>query len=218
MFLLPQKVRLVMFDLFDTLVEMEIDYEKIREEVKSLFVRSDSSFASWSFRPIFPSIEKAAAMSSLDKGVALRLINERENLGCETAQPKPGARETIEYLKLKGIYFGVFSRMNSEGTKKSLEKAGLSGFSIVLGREDAPAFKPDPAQVNLALASLSVNSKETIVVGDHPYDIIAGKGAGAFTVGVLTGEPSYQDLKEAGADLVVKDLYEFLGRLKDAYN
>jgi phosphoglycolate phosphatase len=207
---LPTRTKLVMFDLYDTLVDLDVDYERIRKEVKELFVREDQRFASWSFRPIFKSIDEASSSSSVRKEDVISFINEQENASADSARPKSGAPELLSYLQLKGIHRGVFSRMNKIGLNRCLKAAGLSGFSIILGREDAKGFKPDPDQVILALDILGVSPGETVVVGDHPYDILSGKKAGAFAVGILTGEPSIEDLKNAGADLVLKDLNDLL--------
>jgi phosphoglycolate phosphatase len=45
-----------------------------------------------------------------------------------------------------------------------------------------------------------------VFVGDHPFDIIASKTAGCKAIGVLTGWGNEKNLKEAGADYIIKDL------------
>jgi beta-phosphoglucomutase-like phosphatase (HAD superfamily) len=191
-----------------------VDYEQIRQEVKDLFVREDPKFSGWSFRPIFKSIDEATRSSRITKDAVISFINQRENSRADYARPKRGAWELASYLDAKGIWRGVFSRMNRRGTERCLKAAGLQGFAIVLGREDAASFKPDPDQIALALKTLGVRAGETVVVGDHPYDMMAGKRAGTFCVGVLSGTPKAGDLRDAGADLVLKDLMELLGRFR----
>lgn len=49
-----------------------------------------------------------------------------------------------------------------------------------------------------------------VMIGDRRHDIIGGKENGMRTVGVLYGYGSYEELKEAGADCIVKDVQGLL--------
>jgi phosphoglycolate phosphatase len=53
------------------------------------------------------------------------------------------------------------------------------------------------------LERLGVFPAQAAMVGDHPMDILVGKQAGAFTIGVLTGHTSPPALQGAGADLIL---------------
>jgi phosphoglycolate phosphatase-like HAD superfamily hydrolase len=46
------------------------------------------------------------------------------------------------------------------------------------------------------------------MIGDTTVDILAGKSAGAQTVGLLCGFGTETELRKAGADLIVPDLSE----------
>lgn len=46
----------------------------------------------------------------------------------------------------------------------------------------------------------------TVLVGDTPLDVEAGKSGGARVIGVATGESSASALRDAGADVVLADL------------
>jgi phosphoglycolate phosphatase len=52
------------------------------------------------------------------------------------------------------------------------------------------------------------------MVGDHPMDISVGKEVGAFTIGVLTGYSSADDLRGAGADLIIESVSEITAYLE----
>jgi phosphoglycolate phosphatase-like HAD superfamily hydrolase len=52
------------------------------------------------------------------------------------------------------------------------------------------------------------------MIGDTTVDILAGKAAGAQTVGVLCGFGEEAELRRAGADLIVKDLKELFDLMK----
>ena len=49
----------------------------------------------------------------------------------------------------------------------------------------------------------------SIYVGDHVSDVMGAKAAGATSVGVTTGPCDEAGLREAGADVVLRDLTEF---------
>lgn len=82
-------------------------------------------------------------------------------------------------------------------------------FRSVVCLEDAPG-KPDPAPVNLAMASLGVS--RTWLVGDTVNDVLAARGAGVLPLGVVPpGEdyPGYRELLiRAGAGRVLESLSE----------
>ncbi|RNL77349.1 hydrolase [Nocardioides marmorisolisilvae] len=54
----------------------------------------------------------------------------------------------------------------------------------------------------------------SIYVGDHIHDVEGAKAAGAFSVSVLTGGCTREELVEAGTDVVLTDLREFPGWLE----
>jgi phosphoglycolate phosphatase len=51
------------------------------------------------------------------------------------------------------------------------------------------------------------------MIGDTTVDILAGNRAGAQTVGVLCGFGTEDELRKAGADLIVRDLEELYREL-----
>jgi phosphoglycolate phosphatase-like HAD superfamily hydrolase len=46
------------------------------------------------------------------------------------------------------------------------------------------------------------------MIGDTTVDVLAGKRAGAQTVGLLCGFGTEGELRRAGADIILKDLRE----------
>ena len=47
--------------------------------------------------------------------------------------------------------------------------------------------KPSPEGILLACKKIGVDPKESVYIGDHPNDLIAGKNAGTKTIGCLYG-------------------------------
>lgn len=68
--------------------------------------------------------------------------------------------------------------------------------------------KPDPEIYLTAAAGLGLNARDCLVVEDALNGVQAAKAAGALCIGLL-GSFSEEALKNAGADIVLKDLSFF---------
>jgi phosphoglycolate phosphatase len=91
-------------------------------------------------------------------------------------------------------------------------------YDVLLTREAVTNPKPDPEHLSTALAALESEAGRTVMVGDHPMDMIAGKALDVRTIGVLTGSSSEDELRKAGADFVlasVADLPACLAQMND---
>src|SRR5438105_285288 len=53
---------------------------------------------------------------------------------------------------------------------------------------------------------ITFDAAGTVLIGDTPHDVSAGREGGALVVAVATGRSSEAELREAGADLVLPDL------------
>jgi len=64
---------------------------------------------------------------------------------------------------------------------------------------------------------LNIDPRDSIVIEDSDYGIIAAKDGGFTAFGVLTGKSSREELVRAGADMVFHNLVELLNYLKNIY-
>lgn len=83
-----------------------------------------------------------------------------------------------------------------------------SHFSLVLGGDSLKLKKPFPEPLLKAMMEVNAESEKTIMIGDSPIDIEAGKRAGVATCGVTYGYSSREELEVAGADIVVDNLID----------
>ena len=126
-------------------------------------------------------------------------------------QPFPGVRETLAQLHGRGLMLSVASSRKRPSLVGFIHDMGLEPYiSYVLGVDDAPKPKPDPAPVLKTLQELKTDASEAIVVGDMPVDILMGSRAGARTVGVTWGNGSREALGEAGADHIIDSIGDLL--------
>ncbi|BDH79820.1 hypothetical protein MTTB_11990 [Methanothermobacter tenebrarum] len=135
----------------------------------------------------------------------------KENVKREKIRPLRGTREVLNILEDMRIPTGIVTGNIEEIAWIKLKKAGFSDY-FGFG-----AFGDEGCQrstlLGLALKRAGkihnkINPKESIMVGDTPRDIQAGKKVGTITVGVATGDFTIEDLKKAGADHVLKSLEE----------
>ncbi|MCW3013642.1 MAG: Gph [Solirubrobacterales bacterium] len=106
----------------------------------------------------------------------------------QQTQPFPGTLDTIERLRDLGVKIGIATskarvRMDLEG-----ERTGISALvDFAITGDDVTHAKPHPEAVAASIAGLGVDPARTLYVGDGPNDVIAGRDAGAITVGVTFG-------------------------------
>ena len=70
--------------------------------------------------------------------------------------------------------------------------------------------KPDPTGLLRSIAELGSTPDRTAYVGDSPGDVAVSRTAGTFAIGVAWGYHHADDLRAAGADVVLEDARELL--------
>jgi phosphoglycolate phosphatase-like HAD superfamily hydrolase len=116
----------------------------------------------------------------------------------------PGVEEMFK--QIQGRYpMSVVSARDEKSTMRFLTQFDLCKYfeSIVTGLS-APHTKPYPDPILLAAQKMGVKPKECLMIGDTTVDMRAGKAAGAQTVGVLCGFGEEPELRQLGADLILK--------------
>jgi phosphoglycolate phosphatase/pyrophosphatase PpaX len=129
----------------------------------------------------------------------------------ERTQPFPGIAETLASLRDAGIKLGVATSKARTRTELEGKRTGLLDyFDVIVTGDDVERAKPDPESVARAIAELGVAAAAAVYVGDGPNDVIAGRGAGAITVGVSFGfHPD--ELAAEAPDHVIDHPSELLG-------
>jgi len=116
----------------------------------------------------------------------------------------PGVKETLEYLRNKGIRMAVATTKHVEMSVILLKGLGIDDyFEMIVGEGDYHHEKPDPESLYVIMEKLGISPQETLMVGDTVYDIEAGKLAGTKTCAVTYGIDSRKELEEYGPDFVV---------------
>lgn len=109
-------------------------------------------------------------------------------------------------LAARGLTLGVMTNDSESVARAHLRAAGIEGmFDFVAGADSGHGAKPSPAPL-LAFATATGHAPERVVmVGDSLHDLVAGRAAGMWTAGVLTGMAGADTLAPM-ADVVLPDI------------
>ena len=102
----------------------------------------------------------------------------------------PGARECFERLRAAGLRVASSTGYTHEMMEPVLARAAEQGYSPehLVCSGDTPVGRPSPLMIYKACAELAVWPLSRVVkVDDAEVGIAEGKAAGAFTVGVASG-------------------------------
>ena len=112
-------------------------------------------------------------------------------------------KETLARLYTR-YPMAVVSARGQRGTLAFLEKFDLLAyFQYVATGQTCRHAKPYPDQILWAADQMGIDPRQCLMIGDTTVDILAGRAAGAQTVGVLCGFGEEEELRHAGADLIL---------------
>lgn len=123
-----------------------------------------------------------------------------------------GAKELLEELEKNKVLMGAVTGNLEKIARRKLKEAGLNDYIKLGGFGSDHILRTE--LVKLAIKRAEENfgfkrDKNVYSVGDAPSDIKAGREGGAYKcIGITTGVHSEEQLKEAGADFVFKNLLE----------
>ena len=130
-------------------------------------------------------------------------------------KPYEGIVETLDSLKKAGVKLAVFSNKPHERTIDVVESLfGKGYFDEILGHSDKFPKKPNPQGVFHLAQKMGIAMEDIAYVGDTGTDMETGKGAGAFTIGVLWGFRDREELEKFQADVVIEHPKELIAQIK----
>jgi pyridinium-3,5-biscarboxylic acid mononucleotide sulfurtransferase len=133
--------------------------------------------------------------------VAQRYRHHFATLGVEGTTVLPGARAALDAVHLAGGRVMVVTAKSAPLAQATLDR-------LELPADETVGWRWGPTKGD-ALAERGAQ----VYVGDHTGDMAAARACGAVGVGVLTGADSEQQLRDAGADVVLTTLEALPGWL-----
>lgn len=123
----------------------------------------------------------------------------------------PGTIGVLETLRDAGVSLGIVTSKRSENALRAMKSTKIDGFFECLVAPDTfDGHKPDAAPVLHGCELLGVSPDESIYIGDSPYDLQAGRGAGCKTVAALWGMFSREVLLAERPDYAIESLSELV--------
>ncbi|SMQ65502.1 phosphoglycolate phosphatase [Devosia lucknowensis] len=121
----------------------------------------------------------------------------------------PGAREALDQLKAQSqTILGIATGKGLSGVRRLTQLHGIAAHFSTLQTPDHNPSKPHPGMMLRAMAETGAEPNQTVIIGDTTFDMEMGKAAGAKTIGVSWGYHDPDELRGAGADVLVDDYSE----------
>jgi len=219
------RIKAAVFDFDGTLVPFKMDYIALRQEIIQRIAEMGIKNQSFNVSdPIRNTLKKAREllndkdMETLERE-AEKIINFYELEGAKNNAVITGVSEVLKTLKEMNLKLGIFTLNQRKVVEILLNKATLFEskatlfeiFDAIVTRNSVRDFYQNSIKLKYlrtCLRKLGVDGKETIVIGDHPIDIEAGKLINAITVGVHTSRNWKELRKDEKYDFLIDSIAE----------
>lgn len=208
-------VKAVLFDLDGTLLDthalLAVSYDHaVREVLHKEW--PEEKLLSMVGRPL---LETMVVFADGDEEVGAEMTRVyrayNESIHDEYVRAYDGIPEALAELADRGIAMGLVTSKFHKLAWRGLEVCGISKYLTAMVAPDTfPVSKPDPAPVLHGCELLGLDPSEVVYVGDSPFDVHAGIGAGCRTIACTWGfftqeqlEPEHPTVYcQSAADLV----------------
>ncbi|MBQ9796321.1 MAG: HAD family hydrolase [Clostridia bacterium] len=122
-----------------------------------------------------------------------------------------GLKEVLDCVRERGIRMAIVSNKPDFAARTVVDRLyGKNYFDYVTGQKPGGILKPDPSVVLSVMEQFDARPADCVYVGDTSTDMLTGKNANLYTVGVLWGFRDRAELEENGADAIAATPAELL--------
>ncbi|HKF80820.1 MAG TPA: HAD family hydrolase [Thermoleophilaceae bacterium] len=132
-----------------------------------------------------------------------------------SVRPLPGAEELLATLTRQGIQWAIATSGAERSARPALALLGLPPETPLVTRDLVRYAKPDPDLFLTAAERIGIDIRDSIVVGDSVWDLLAARRARALGIGLLSGGYGREELLYAGAFRVYEDPADVLDHLDE---
>ncbi len=175
---------LIVFDLDGTLIDSNIDYSAIKDElfeiVRTIVSSEEFDELKKENQSILHLIEiiKSRSNDHELKEKAWKIVEKYELEGHETAKIRTDVVSTLLALKDRGHKIAILTNNSANLTEKTLKAFNLDKLiDAVETRDSVVNSKPDPEGIKKLIKKFNCTLEETLFVGDSWLDIIAANRA-----------------------------------------
>ena len=132
-----------------------------------------------------------------------------------SVQPLPGAAELLSTLTEHDVPWAIATSGVERYARLARELLELPPATPFVTRDQVRYAKPDPDLFLTAAERLGADIRDSIVVGDSVWDLLAARRARALGIGVLSGGYGREELIYSGAFRVYEDPHDLLVHLDE---
>jgi putative hydrolase of the HAD superfamily len=201
-------IKAVLFDLDETLIHRDTAIRNFISDQFARFATELAPLTAGQYAERFLDLEdqgradKAAVYPALVSALAIAGVSSDLLLADYRARYpsfavlNPGATQTLQSLRDRGIKLGIVTNGNAVVQNGKIDATGLRPLlSSVIISELVGLRKPDPAIFNLAATQLGLTTADCMFVGDNPEVDVGGSiAAGMRGVWFRAGGPWPQSL------------------------
>jgi HAD superfamily hydrolase (TIGR01509 family) len=133
----------------------------------------------------------------------------------EGVRPLPGATELLGTLTDLGVPWAIATSGAERYARRGVDLLGLPADTPLVTRDQVRYAKPDPDLFLTAAELIGVDIRDTIVVGDSVWDLLAARRARALGIGLLSGGYGREELIYSGAFRVYEDPRDLLAHVDE---
>ncbi|HSI80729.1 MAG TPA: HAD family hydrolase [Solirubrobacterales bacterium] len=133
----------------------------------------------------------------------------------DSVRPLPGAAELLATLTEQEVPWAIATSGAERYARLALELLGAPEDTPLVTRDQVRYAKPDPDLFLTAAERIDVDIRNSMVVGDSVWDLLAARRADALGIGVLSGGYGREELIYAGAFRVYEDPKDLLAHLDE---
>ena len=203
-------IRTILFDLDGTLTDSgegimnSVEYALKKYGIE---VQNREQLRSFVGPPLAEQFSKFCGFSKEEGHRAVEVYREYYQVkGIFENKVYEGIPEVLEELKNKGYQICMATSKPEKFAKMIAEHFGFSKYFNVIAGSLLNGGRVNKAEViEYVLSQCDVKDRNTVLmVGDRSYDIVGAKKAGIYSMGVLFGYGSREELEDAGADLIAE--------------
>jgi HAD superfamily hydrolase (TIGR01549 family) len=133
----------------------------------------------------------------------------------DSVRALPGASQLLATLSEHGIPWAIATSGAERYARLALELLDLPADTPLITRDQVRYAKPDPDLFLTAAARIDVDIRDSMVVGDSVWDLLAAQRARALGIGLLSGGYGREELIYSGAFRVYEDPRDLLVHLDE---
>jgi HAD superfamily hydrolase (TIGR01509 family) len=133
----------------------------------------------------------------------------------DSVRPLPGAIELLATLTEHGVPWAIATSGPKAYAHLAYDLLELAADTPFITRDEVRYAKPDPDLFLTAAERIDVDIRDSMVVGDSVWDLLAARRARALGIGVLSGGYGREELIYSGAFRVYEDPQDLLDHIDE---